>query len=81
MFIFETSNHKMYLFHVVNMKPNKTYMDSVKSNAAGYDGITPVISKYSSISIALPLTHIISYHFATVFFSEKLKITKAVSIH
>lgn len=83
-------NYKDYIRNFANFSiyfspctesETKSYIDSLKSNAAGYDDITAVVLKQSSNYISFPLTHIINLSFRRGVFRDKLKIAKAIPIH
>ena len=61
--IFVTHPITQFIFFPCNESETKTYIDSLKSNAAGYDDLIAFIMKQSSNDISLPLTHIINLSF------------------
>lgn len=56
------------------------YVNSLKSNSAGYDKITAALLKQTLDYISPPLTHIVNLTFRHGVFPNKLKIAKALPI-
>ena len=73
-------NFSMYLAPCSNSEI-KTYLNSLKSNAAGFDDIPGNLLKLTADHISSPLTHIINLTFQTGRFPENLKLAKAIPIH
>ena len=77
-----SSNFSVYVPLPFPSSPSdvKTYIDSWKSNAVGYDDIPANLLKQTSDYVLRPLTHIINLTFCCGIFTDKLKIAKAISI-
>ena len=70
----------MYL-QPVTVTEIENYLQTLKTNAAGYDDISPKILKHVSHPLSIPLTHIINLSLKTGIFPEKLKKAKVIPIH
>ena len=73
-------NYSMYLKPVTEDEIMK-YCKEIKTNAIGYDGISPEILKLSIKYTSKPLTYIINQCFKNGTFPEDLKLAKVIMIH
>ena len=59
----------------------KNYINSLKSNSAGYDEITATLLKQTVDHISIPLTHILNLSFRHGVFPARLKIAKSLPLY
>ena len=72
-------NETLYI-KPTNILEVETVIKSLKSSSPGYDDIFPDIIKKSSISIRLPLTHVLNLSLSNGVFPNQLKITKLIPL-
>ena len=58
-----------------------TYLKINKSNASGFDGVSPAVIKLCIHSISKPLCHCINIAFKTGVFPTSLKVAKLVPVY
>lgn len=73
-------NFSMYLTPT-SMDEVEHYLQAIKGNSPGFDGLTPAVLKQVKSLISAPLSHIVNLSFKSGIFPDDLKIAKVIPIH